>query len=82
MWISKKRWDALEKRVADLEKENQGRQLKLCDIKRRMAHIEALLQRMPELIAATYLVEKEKSQNLPIGKKYSDTVLICPVEER
>lgn len=82
MWISKKRWNALEKRVADLEKENQGRHLKPCEIKGRMAHIESLLQRMPELIASSYLIEKEKCENLPIGKKYSDTVLICPVEER
>lgn len=34
MWISKKRWNALEKRVADLEKENQDRQLKPCDVKK------------------------------------------------
>ncbi|SET71989.1 hypothetical protein SAMN05443270_1108 [Lacrimispora sphenoides] len=27
MWISKKKWEALEKRVADLEIKSQGRQI-------------------------------------------------------
>lgn len=27
MWISKKKWEALEKRVADLEKQIQGQQV-------------------------------------------------------
>ena len=28
------------------------------DMERRMAHIESLLQRMPEMVAVAYLVEK------------------------
>lgn len=52
------------------------------DMERRMAHIESLLQRMPEMVAVAYLVEKEKNEMLPLGKKYSDTVILCPIEER
>lgn len=61
VWVSKKKWQATE---------------------RRLAHIESLLQRMPEMVAAAYLIEKEKNEMLPLGKKYSDTVILCPVEER
>ena len=32
---------------------------------KRLAHIESLLQRMPEMIAAAYLIEKEKNEMLP-----------------
>ena len=28
------------------------------------------------------MIEKEKNEMLPLGKKYSDTVILCPVEER
>lgn len=52
------------------------------EMAKKAAHIESLLQRMPEMIAATYLIEKEKIEELPLGKKYSDTIVICPVEER
>lgn len=65
MWISKKRWNALEKRVADLEKENQGRQLKPCDVKKLS---QALSEKLKEECA--------------YRQKYSDTIPICPAEER
>lgn len=32
MWISKKRWEAMEKRIADLEREVQGQQKKLASL--------------------------------------------------
>ncbi len=32
MWISQKRWKALEKRIADLEREVQGQQKKLASL--------------------------------------------------
>lgn len=41
MWISKKKWDALEKRVADLEKEVQGQPIGLSEnIKTRLGNID------------------------------------------
>lgn len=61
IWISRKRWRRIEKRVA---------------------HIESLLQRMPEMIAAACLIEEEKKEALPFGVKYLDTIILCPVEER
>lgn len=32
VWISKKRWEAMEKRIADLEREVQGQQKKLASL--------------------------------------------------
>lgn len=62
MWISKKRYKKLIK---------------------RMAHIESLLQRMPELIATSICIEKEKQNELILkGQKYRNSVIICPIEKR
>ena len=47
MWVSKKKWQATE---------------------RRLAHIESLLQRMPEMVAAAYLIEKEKKKRIHTRK--------------
>ena len=48
----------------------------------RLAHIESLLQRMPEMAAAAYFIEEERKNRLGFGKSYSDSVILCPTEER
>lgn len=42
MWISKKKWEAMEKRIADLEREVQGQRTKLTSLDEK--HIIKVVQ--------------------------------------
>lgn len=53
------------------------------DIEKRLAHIEALLQHMPEIIVATYFIEKERFETTKMaGGRYDETVIVCPPNRR
>lgn len=52
-------------------------------VEKRLAHIESLLQRMPEMIAAALFIEKEHADAaLLIGKTYSETVELQEINQR
>ena len=52
-------------------------------IAQSLAHIESLLQRMPEMVATATMLEKEHADFCKaMGGRYSDTVEICPIENR
>lgn len=56
---------------------------KLNEIARSLAHIELLLQYMPEIIAAVALIEREYARGAVMsGKRYSETVHVTPPNER
>lgn len=50
---------------------------------KRLTHIESLLQRMPEIIAAAYLIEKENADCAHRqGKEYSETIELAKSNQR
>lgn len=52
-------------------------------IAQSLAHIESLLQRMPEMIATATMIEKERADfGKTMGRMYSDMVILCPIENR
>lgn len=52
-------------------------------IVRSLAHIELLLQYMPEIIAAEAIIEREHAREAVMaGKRYSETVQVTPPNER
>lgn len=56
---------------------------KLNEIARSLAHIELLLQYMPEIIAAEAVIEREHAREAVMtGKRYSETVRVTPPSER
>lgn len=56
---------------------------KLDEMARSLAHIESLLQHMPEIIAAEAVIEQEQARKVMMtGKCYSDTVKVIPPSER
>lgn len=55
----------------------------LKEIKKSLAHIESLLQRMPEMIAAAFLLVKEKADaDAGFTRKYSEVVELPSVNLR
>lgn len=52
-------------------------------IEKRLAHIESLLQRMPEMIAAALFIEREHADAaMLVGKTYSETVELQAINRR
>lgn len=52
-------------------------------IEKSLAHIESLLQRMPEMIAAAVMIELERKEQLQLkNQKYTDGVALCPINRR
>lgn len=52
-------------------------------IAQSLAHIESLLQRMPEMVATATMLEKERADfGKTMGRMYSDMVILCPIENR
>lgn len=69
------------------EKQKKTSQIKISmkqdKTQEQLLHIESLLQRMPEMIAAAWMIEKEKVESLRfMGKKYQESVYLCPIEKR
>ena len=52
-------------------------------IAQSLAHIESLLQRMPEMVATATMIEKERADfGKAMGRRYSDMVILCQIEKR
>ena len=56
----------------------------LTEIKNSLAHIESLLQRMPEMIAAAFLLVKESAdwEATLRSRPYSEIIELPPVNQR